>query len=135
MMADSGSRYGLPARRWQVLLDEAAGLLVELARRGQTISYSQLSYQLKSARIHHFSYAMVGLLDDLSVRDAQSGRPLLATLVVRQSSGRPGPGYFRKTAAQHGTPAQQERFWQEQLAAVCAYWQGAAGKRVGSNSN
>lgn len=118
-----GEMKGKFSELWPIILSEARTVLIMRAKAGTTISYSELSYAIQAAHIHPYSYAMVSLLDRLSEIDASEGKPLLATLVVRKSSGRPGPGYFHKTFSGLALPDDLETYWQQQFEAVCACWQ------------
>ena len=81
---------------------EVRAILVASAQAGQPISYSEVLGLLG----HHFSRpkmrqlcAVLGTVDD----EAEArGEPELAVLVVRQSDGLPGQGWWVGGAGKHG---------------------------------
>jgi len=80
---------------------EVRAILVASARAGEPISYREVLELLG----HHFSRPkMRALCKVLSVVDdeaAERGEPELAVLVVRQSDGLPGQGWWVGGARQH----------------------------------
>lgn len=81
---------------------EVRAHLVGAARAGQSLTYSELLGQLG----YPFSRPkMRALCKTLAAVDAEveaRGEPELAVLVVRQSDGLPGQGWWIGSAAQHG---------------------------------
>ena len=100
------------------MMDEGAGLLadpaevrailVASAKAGQWISYSEVLALLG----HHFTRPrMRALCKVLSFVDdgaEERGEPELAVLVVRQSDGLPGQGWWVGGAKKHGYTGQWE---------------------------
>jgi hypothetical protein len=81
---------------------EVRAILVASAQAGQAISYSEVLGLLG----HHFSRPkmrqlckVLGYVDDEA---AARGEPELAVLVVRQSDGLPGQGWWIAGAKRHG---------------------------------
>jgi hypothetical protein len=81
---------------------EVRGILVASARAGEAISYSEVLGLLG----HHFTRPkMRALCKVLTVVDEEAeerGEPELAVLVVRQSDGLPGQGWWIGGARKHG---------------------------------
>lgn len=81
---------------------EVRGILVASARAGQAISYSEVLGLLG----HHFTRPkMRQLCKVLAFVDDEAeemGEPELAVLVVRQSDGLPGQGWWVGGAKKHG---------------------------------
>lgn len=81
---------------------EARAILVACAKAGEPISYSEMLALLG----HGFSRPkMRALCKVLSVVDEEAearGEPELAVLVVRQSDGLPGQGWWIEGARNHG---------------------------------
>jgi hypothetical protein len=93
-----------PEGRAGLLADpaEVRAILVASARAGTAISYSEVLELLG----HHFSRPkmrqlckVLGFVDDEA---AELGEPELAVLVVRQSDGLPGQGWWIGGAKKHG---------------------------------
>jgi hypothetical protein len=81
---------------------EVRAILVASAKAGQAISYSEVLALLG----HHFTRpkmralcTVLGYVDDEA---AARGEPELAVLVVRQSDGLPGQGWWVAGAKRHG---------------------------------
>jgi len=81
---------------------EVRSILVSAARAGEAISYSEVLALLG----HDFSRPkmralckVLGTIDDEAV---SRGEPELAVLVVRQSDGLPGQGWWVEAARAHG---------------------------------
>ena len=100
--------------------------LVDTARAGRPLTYSALLEGLG----HKFSRpkmrALCKTLDAID-RDRAKGEPELAVLVVRQSDGLPGQGWWIGTAERYGYDGEWEgraaaRFVEGLQAAVFAYW-------------
>jgi hypothetical protein len=81
-------------------------LLVEVAARGETISYEKVRSQLG------LTGDLVPALRALSEEEDDAGRGLLTAVVVRSDTGRPGSGWF-ELAAEHGRDVDDvEAAWQ-----------------------
>ncbi len=115
-------RYGYVVEAWEAAQAQVRTILIERARACATITYGALCSRVTVARLHPYSYALMAMLDAIGDEDAAAGRASLATLVVRASDGRPGPGYFRKSFARGADAEEVEAFWQAQFARVCADW-------------
>jgi hypothetical protein len=81
---------------------EVRAILVASAKAGVPISYAEVLYLL----LHHFTRhkmralcIVLGFVDD---EGAERGEPELAVLVVRQSDGLPGQGWWVGGAKKHG---------------------------------
>jgi hypothetical protein len=81
---------------------EVRAILVAAARAGQPISYAEVIELLG----HHFSRPkmrqLCKVLTHVDEEAAARGEPELAVLVVRQSDGLPGQGWWIGGAKKHG---------------------------------
>ncbi|PJF21198.1 MAG: hypothetical protein CUN56_12310 [Phototrophicales bacterium] len=107
--------------KWDALRDEMRDFLINLARLGKTISYSELAAQLQTAYIHHRAPMFSELLRQISYEDKAANRPMLATLVVNKQRGIPGDGYFKGLVEEDFIDP--ETYWQARFEEVCQYWQ------------
>jgi hypothetical protein len=87
---------------------EVRAILVASAKAGESISYSEVLELLG----HHFSRPkmralckVLGFVDD---EGEARGEPELAVLVVRQSDGLPGQGWWVEGARKHGFKGEWE---------------------------
>ena len=92
---------------------EVRAILVASARAGEAISYSQVLELLG----HHFTRpkmrALCKVLAFVDDEAEERGEPELAVLVVRQSDGLPGQGWWIEGARAHG----YEGLWEGPAAA------------------
>ena len=75
--------------------------LIEAARAGHSLTYSALLGKLGHGFTRPKMRALCKTLDAID-RDRTAGAPELAVLVVRQSDGLPGQGWWIGTAERHG---------------------------------
>ena len=85
-------------------------LLVEVAARGETITYDQLRSQLG------LTGDIVPALRTLSEEEDDAGRGLLTAVVVRSDTGHPGNGWFRLAGARGRDVTQADAAWQAERA-------------------
>ncbi|MEP6987705.1 MAG: hypothetical protein ABI970_19035 [Chloroflexota bacterium] len=118
------ARKPLAEAQWRVLRDEMRDVMVETARQGQLITYSELCAQLKTAYLHYHSPQIVRLLDEIGMAEREAGRPILPAVVVGKQSGIPGAGYFRLAGEGHDNDNafDPEVNWEADLQAVFDYW-------------
>lgn len=119
-MAVSGpkKRWGMTSREWDVAKQQAEALLLARARSRGTVTYSELCEAVTVAPLRPHSWAMIALLDAIcSGEDAARGI-VLATLVVRADTGRPGRGYFAWAEREGEDVSDPEAFWNRQAEAV-----------------
>jgi hypothetical protein len=82
---------------------EVRRLLIESARAGEAITYSELLNALGHAFTRPKMRALCKVLTAVDDEAAEHGEPELAVLVVRQSDGLPGQGWWvGGTAMIHG---------------------------------
>ena len=81
---------------------EVRAILISSAKAGEPISYSEVLELLG----HHFTRpkmrALCKVLGHVDDEGAERGEPELAVLVVRQSDGLPGQGWWVGGATKHG---------------------------------
>jgi hypothetical protein len=108
-------------------------LLVEAARAGESISYSHLLAQLGHRFTRPKMRAVCKTLDIIDDAAIASGEPELAVLVVRESDGLPGQGWWGGARAfvlgydgpWTGPPAM--KLVREQQRIAFDYWMGRDG--------
>lgn len=117
------THYGHLIENWKIAKVEMRDILIDCARQRRTITYGELSAAIQSIQIPPNSYGMSGMLTEISKEDIAAGRKgVLATLVVRKSDGRPGPGYFRSAVEKGFDDKMLEDYWQEQFELTCSDW-------------
>lgn len=107
---------------WERSRDEARIILARYARRGQTISYSELADEIQAARFDPASGAFAALLGDVSTQEFGEGRGMLTVLVVHKGGDmKPGKGFF-DLAYSLGLTGDEESIWIEQFRFVTDAW-------------
>ncbi|MGH6659601.1 MAG: ribose-phosphate pyrophosphokinase [Sphingomicrobium sp.] len=127
MSGEKGAAAGLLADP-----DEVRAILVASARAGQAISYSEvlglLGHRFSRPKMRALCSVLAFVDDDAGAR----GEPELAVLVVRQSDGLPGQGWWIGGAKAHGYNGLWEgpkaaKLIHKLHAATFAYWAGRSG--------
>jgi hypothetical protein len=108
-------------------------LLVEAAREGRAVSYSAMLGRLGLRFTRPRMRALCRTLDRIDQDGGAAGEPGLAVLVVRESDGLPGQGWWAGwRAAELGwtgdwTGPAARAFVAEEQAAAFRYWQAQPG--------
>ena len=82
--------------------DHVRTLLVAAARESRAVSYSELLADLGHRFTRPKMRALCRTLDRIDEDAAARGEPELAVLVVRESDGLPGQGWWTGSALRHG---------------------------------
>ncbi len=103
-------------------------LLIDAARTGQALTYSQTLLALGHGFTRPKMRALCRTLDAIDAAGAGMGEPGLAVLVVRQSDGLPGQGWWIDTATPAGyvgtwTGPEAAAYVRRHQQAAFAYWQ------------
>jgi hypothetical protein len=120
------SAAGIGRADWSAVIVEMRAILVGCARARHTITYSELTRQLTTARVHYHSPWLTRLLEALGREEAAAQRPILAALVVTKQTGMPGGGYFEMTARDSLPAEDLAAIWQADVQAVYEYWKEEA---------
>lgn len=110
---------------------EIRALLIEAARQRATFTYSALLGVLGHAFTRPLMRHLCKVLDAIDQDGRAAGEPGLAVLVVRQSDGLPGQGWFvSRTGVYDDLPLEWEgsearRYTQARQAEAFDYWQSA----------
>ena len=104
-------------------------LLIDAAREGRAVSYSELLGMLGHRFTRPKMRALCRTLDAIDATGAMTGEPALAVLVVRESDRLPGQGWWIGAGERHGHtgawtgPAAAALVAREQARAF-GYWAG-----------
>ena len=111
-------------------VERVRGLLITAAKARHALSYSQALGQLGLRFSRPKMRSLCRTLDAIDAEGALRGEPGLAVLVVRESDGLPGQGWWTGRAHYRGewTGPQAARYVARLQRSVYAYWAGA-GKR------
>ncbi len=119
------TRFGVSLATWERARDEIRDVLSAVARRGETITYTDLVRQVRAMRLDPPDYAVTHLLGEISAADHAEGRGMRSTLVISKEEGKPCPGFFALAASCGEDVSDQERLWLQELRKVYAGWSSA----------
>ena len=112
--------------------DEVRAHLVAAAKAGTALSYGEVLEQLGYRFSRPKMRALCVILDAIDSAATARGEPELAVLVVRQSDGLPGQGWWIGAARHYGYEGPWEgpeasRFIRGLQAEIFAFWQSQSG--------
>ena len=111
---------------------EARAILVACAKAGKAITYSEMLALLGHAFTRPKMRALCKVLSVVDREGEERGEPELAVLVVRQSDGLPGQGWWIEGARVHGYEGlwegpQAAKLIREIQARAFEFWAGREG--------
>lgn len=114
--------HGFDPEVWERAGEEARQILIQRAREGRTIAYSELAAEVKTVDIQPRSDALAMMLDGISRSENKAGRGMLSALVIRKDKRMSGPGFFR-LARKLGRKFDDDReFWKGESKRVIGSW-------------
>lgn len=121
-------RWGLSDDEWKAARERLSGLLVGAASRRAVVTYGEAARVAFDGRFSARSGALMDLLGEVDEAEEAARGIMIATLVVRADTGRPGEGYFAFARDELGRDvSDRERFWHDEATAVWdAYRRGSA---------
>lgn len=114
------TRYGFPKEQWERAKAEADAVLRIHARQRRTITYGELCRSITTIALKPRSWAMMAFLNEVCAEADKAHDIVLATLVVRADTGRPGEGYFRHAARCGHNVSDPDAFWRAEAERVFA---------------
>ena len=115
--------HGFPDSVWDAAKEEARNAMIRIARRGVTMSYSDLVLRIESCTLEPHDQRLAHMLGEISTEEDEAGRGLLTVVVVHKTGDmKPGSGFF-KLAKQRGRDVSDtDRCWVEELNKVYKAW-------------
>lgn len=121
-------RWGMTESEWAAAADELITLLETAAVERRTVTYGEAARRAFSGRFSARSGALMDLLADVDTRAFEGRGIVIASLVVRADTGRPGEGYFAFAERELGLGGQdREAFWRDQAEQVWSAYDTEAG--------
>lgn len=115
--------HGLPKSTWSAAKEEAREAMIRVARRGRTMSYSDLVHQIESCTLEPHDTRLAHMLGEISTAEDEAGRGLLTVVVVHKSGDmRPGPGFFELAQHRGRDITNKDRCWVEESRKVYKAW-------------
>jgi len=119
--------FGYAAKTWQAAKDEIRAVLLERARRPETIAYSELVQKVRAIDLQAHDPRLDELLGQIATEEYGQGRGMLSVLVVHKTGDlRPGPGFYHCARALGLDTSDEDKLWVEQFNKVHASWQQAS---------
>ncbi len=113
----------LNSPEWLAATEEGRLELIFHARTRDLTFYEEFANQVTS---FHFDGGhdprLWNLLYNISVSEAEAGRPLLSALVIRKDTGQPGNGFFELAAERRRDITDRDRCWADEVRLVQDYW-------------
>ena len=104
-------------------VNRARNKLIEIASRGETITYSELMREIGGPGWGYIGQVLKGVCGG----EHRQNRPLLGSVVVRAKVKHPGDGYWQSSptleSISYASKKQRLEFWQKERGKVYEYWQ------------
>jgi hypothetical protein len=122
MLTEEGAevaKFGFSERTWEKAKVEAIEILIDVARREETISYSDLAKRIHAISIEPHDYAMRTFLGEISTDEHGRNRGMLSAVVVYKNGDQmPGPGFFDLAKDLGNRFRDETEFWIKELQRV-----------------
>ncbi len=116
-------KYGFSDDDWDRAKYQARDILADVARRQDTLTYSDLVARIGAIALDPHSYAMRAFLGEISTSEHSQGRGMLSVVVVyKHGDQMPGPGFFELARVLGHRFRDETAFWVEELRRVYRVW-------------
>ncbi len=116
------ARFTITPAEQTAVRAEMYAVLIDCARRRETITYSDVAQRIDTAYLHPGSYTFLRILGSICQEEDDAGRGLICALVVSKLTGIPGGGFFRALAGYGRDTSDAEAAWREECERVFAAW-------------
>lgn len=122
-------KHGYNAEDWAAAKEEMRTLLIERAKKRQTIPYTDLVAGIKAIEVQRDSPALWDMLGEISTAENAAGLGMLTVIVVHgKADTLPGAGFFKLARKLGREVADDRAFWEEELKRVYGSWSTTAEK-------
>lgn len=108
-------RHGFPESDWRLAKEQAKAAMIKRARRGRTMTYTDLCNEIEAIRFDPHDSRLPHFLGQISTEEDQKGRGMLTAVVVHKHDGQPGKGFYELARRLGRTVVEEERTWVEEL--------------------
>ena len=116
-------KHGFPQAAWETGKEEARQAMIETARRGGVIAYSDLVKRIEGVRLEAHDVRLAHMLGEISSEEDEADRGMLTVVVVHKSGDfRPGPGFFELAKRLGRDTADLDACWLAELRRVHETW-------------
>lgn len=117
------TKYGFSDESWEKAKKEACTVLADVARRKDTIAYSELVAKIGAIHLEPHDYAVREFLGEISAEEHDRGRGMLSAVVTyKMGDQMPGPGFFELARELGYRFKDNTEFWIQELNRVYAAW-------------
>ena len=117
------NNYGYEGADWEKAKAQARDVLIEVARRKDKITYSELATKITAINIEAHDSRMNHLLGEISSEEDAQGRGMLTAIVVHKFGDlRPGPGFYDLAKSLGKDTSDKDFFWISEVKTVHDYW-------------
>lgn len=96
MIREGQSTYGHPVEKWEAAKAEAIDILISVARKPDTITYSELTAKISSIVFEPHGSPFDHFLGQISAQEDGEGRGMLTAIVVHKTGDyMPGKGFYK----------------------------------------
>ncbi len=114
--------HGFSAAAWEKAKRQAIEVLVQQARRGDPITYSDLVSKVTAVKMEPHDTRLAHFLGEISTEEHEAGRPLITALVVHKHDLQPGKGFFDLSRALGFSFVDEIAFWSDQIERLRIQW-------------
>lgn len=87
-------RHGFPESDWETAKEQARQAMVKRARRGRTMTYTDLCSEIEAISFDPHDPRLPHFLGQISTEEDAAGRGMLTAVVVHKHDGQPGKGFY-----------------------------------------
>ena len=119
------TRYGFAPQTWAAAKEEMRQAMIQRAKVRGMIPYSELVEKVTEIDLEPNSYALAGMLGEVSSEEDTAGRGMLSVIVVHKDGDmQPGPGFFELAKELGRDTSDILKCWVEELKKVHRVWSG-----------
>jgi hypothetical protein len=107
--------HGFSENDWQLAKEQARAAMIKRARRGATLTYTDLCNEISAIRFDPHDMRLPHFLGEISTEEDASGRGMLTAVVVHKHDGQPGKGFFELARSLGRKVVNEERAWIAEL--------------------
>ena len=115
-------KYGYSLSDWENAKREMRNILIEIAKKQDTISYSELVRKVLIISLEANSYALADMLGEISTAEDAARRGMLSVVVVHKEDNMPGKGFFELAKILGRDVSDKEKFWVNEVKRVYSSW-------------
>ena len=114
---DRGPSYqhGFPESDWEAAKDQARQAMIKRARRGRTMTYTDLCIEIEAIHFEPHDSRLPHFLGEISREEDAEGRGMLTAVVVHKHDGAPGKGFYELARNLGRSVLNEEQTWIDEL--------------------